>query len=576
MKKTIFRFTQKLIPWVLLAGIALVVIWLFYFSPPDETHPEFALTKFVRWRKLAICVGWVTLLFAWLAHLRTWVSGILLCLIFFMSAFFAFVGFEFKLPYSYGLMADIAQTHWQEAVGFISVPAVLAVIGFVAAMFALAFLLRKIRPTFPSRKVIVWGVPVILVCSIIISCVKPDSSPAPVRRVVMPLRDFLVLKKDMAWIRILEELEAAENNSYRIPGAEKSSPIVFFHLGESVRADHAPFNGYARNTMPRMQKEFENGNLISFPKCVSFDKHTRNCVLGIFTPATVLDTTIRHGGFVSVLNRNKIKSCGFFSRMRSPNGKDKNDTPLMQMTKNLNEKIYSEKQSDTLLLPVRERLCIADDENFFFYYGEGAHTPATFFNREKYDIFKPSAKFASDSDERRVNAYDNCIVAVDDFCGNAIDALRDKNAVYIYVSDHGEMLGEDGFWVRPKECFRRKETRHVLFFIWCSEKFKRENPEKYRVLVENSKRLGIVSHDFIYHTVLSFYGIRTPYYDARCDLLSPDAVPFPQELPDNEEFGPLRFENAAIRWQGTPDDRVAGEKRLREREARRAKKSAEN
>ena len=575
MKKTIFRFTQKLIPWVLLAGIALNVIWLFYFSPPDETHPEFALNKFARWIKLAICVGWVTLLFAWLAHLRTWVSGILLCLIFFMSAFFAFVGFKFKLGYSYGLMADIAQTHWQEAVGFISVPAVLAVIGFVAAMFALAFLLRKIRPTFPSRKIIVWGVPVILV--VLVFLPKISGGVFPSYRILTPIRDVkLFVENDVVILQELSKIESQETETTRVPDSEKTAPLVFLHIGESVRADHASFNGYARNTMPRMQKEFENGNLISFPKCVSFDKHTRNCVLGIFTPATVLDTTIRHGGFVSVLNRNKIKSCGFFSRMRSPNGKDKNDTPLMKMTKNLNEKIYSEKQSDTLLLPVRERLCIADDENFFFYYGEGAHTPATFFNREKYDIFKPSAKFASDSDERRVNAYDNCIVAVDDFCGNAIDALRDKNAVYIYISDHGEMLGEDGFWVRPEECFRRKETRHVLFFIWCSEKFKQENPEKYRALVENSKRLGIVSHDFIYHTVLSFYGIRTPYYDARCDLLSPDAVPFPQELPDNEEFGPLRFENAAIRWQGTPDDRAIGEERLREREARRAKKSAGN
>ena len=572
MKKTIFRFTQKLIPWVLLAGIALNVIWLFYFSPPDETHPEFALNKFARWIKLAICLGWTTLLFAWLAHLRTWVSGILLCLIFFMSAFFAFVGFKFKLGYSYGLMADIAQTHWQEAVGFISVPAVLAVIGFVAAMFALAFLLRKIRPTFPSRKVIVWGVPVILV--VLAFLPKISFGVFPSYRILTPIRDVkLFVENDVVILQELSKIESQETETTRVPDSEKTAPLVFLHIGESVRADHAPFNGYARNTMPHMQKEFENGNLISFPKCVSFSTSTRLSVLGILTPATVLDPVMRHGSFISALNQNEITTSGFFSKMAA--GGNYYDSALMQITRNLSEKTFSMEASDSLFVPVREKIAQASGQNFVLYYGEGAHVPATAYNRDRYEIFKPAAKDYAE-DETRVNSYDNCIVATDDFCGNAIDALRDKNAVYIYVADHGDMLGEDDYWSRCAPCYRRKETRHVLFFIWCSEKFKQENPEKYRALVENSKRLGIVSHDFIYHTVLSFYGIRTPYYDARCDLLSPDAVPFPQELPDNEEFGPLRFENAAIRWQGTPDDRAVGEERLREREARRAKKSAGN
>lgn len=568
MKKFIFRLTQKLIPWILLAGIAINVIWLFYFSPPEETRPEFVLNKFSRWLKLAICLGWTTLLFAWLAHLRTWISGILLCLIFFTSAFFAFIGFKFKLAYSYGLMSDIVQTHWQEAVGFIDVPAVLSVVGFVAAMFALAFLLRKIRPSFPPRKIILRVAPVILVGLVFLPIISLGVFPS--YRILVPIRDFkLFVENDVEIFQELGKIEKQEPETTRVSDSEKTAPIVFLHIGESVRADHVPFNGYACNTMPRMQKEFENGNLISFPKCVSFSTSTRLSVLGILTPATVLDPVMRHGSFIPALNQNGIATSGFFSMMSE--GCGYYDSALMQITQNLSEKTFSSGTSDSLFVPVREKLAEAIGQNFYFYYGEGAHVPATLYNRDRYEIFKPAAKDYAEN-ETRVNSYDNCIVATDDFCGNAIDALRDKNAVYIYVADHGDMLGEDDYWSRCAPCYRRKETRHVLFFIWCSEKFKQTNPEKYRVLVENSKRLGIVSHDFIYPTVLSFYGIRTPYYDARHDLLSPEAEPFPQELPDGEEFGPLRFERASIRWQGTSDDKAFVEKRLREREARRAKK----
>lgn len=56
--------------------------------------------------------------------------------------------------------------------------------------------------------------------------------------------------------------------------------VVVFHMGESVRADHLPLNGYHRNTMPLLSRE---PNVVSFPHATSFGIVTRISAIGMFT-----------------------------------------------------------------------------------------------------------------------------------------------------------------------------------------------------------------------------------------------------------------------------------------------------
>ncbi len=252
-----------------------------------------------------------------------------------------------------------------------------------------------------------------------------------------------------------------------------------------------------------------------------------------------------------------------------PAGGNYYDSALTSLTNEISEKFFTKKRSDTILGNVKKALENEHGNAFFFYYGEGSHVPAVRYNRDKYSVFVPAAAEFVEN-ETRINAYDNCLVATDDFVANAIEALKDKNAVYIYVSDHGEMLGEDNFWSRNPLCYRRKELRHVLFFVWASKKFQSENAELWANLKENRARLGVISHDFVYHSILNLAGIRNEFYDETNDLFSKNALPFLTEMPAATEFGVLRFENG-IEWKDLPKDASKAEKQRRSREARQQK-----
>jgi glucan phosphoethanolaminetransferase (alkaline phosphatase superfamily) len=129
-----------------------------------------------------------------------------------------------------------------------------------------------------------------------------------------------------------------------------------------------------------------------------------------------------------------------------------------------------------------------------------------------------------------------------------IGMMRAKNSVYIYASDHGDLMGDEGYWGRKGALITpntNKALRNILFFIWVSDRFKKENPDKFAALRNNAANLSSVSHDHLYHTVLGLYNIKNGYYDKSLDLFSASAKPFagpmPEELAAITFFGKFQF-----------------------------------
>ncbi|MCL2025579.1 MAG: sulfatase-like hydrolase/transferase, partial [Leptospirales bacterium] len=182
---------------------------------------------------------------------------------------------------------------------------------------------------------------------------------------------------------------------------------------------------------------------------------------------------------------------------------------------------------------------------FALYQGEGSHQPYNLYDTEKFTVFAP-VNFNLKKDQSTINAYDNTIVYTDYFWGEIMDALRGNNAAYIYASDHGTPLGERGLYGRTgHDNLNHREFRDIFCFIWVSDGFKKENPAKYAALKANSK-MSVISHDYIYHTALGFYGIMNAHYNAEFDLFSQEAKPFagplPEELPPDTYMKKLLFE----------------------------------
>ena len=97
---------------------------------------------------------------------------------------------------------------------------------------------------------------------------------------------------------------------------------------------------------------------------------------------------------------------------------------------------------DRDLLPELEKLLMKKQKNFVMLHQRGSHAPWS----ARYT--KESAIFKNDGPEKRLDDYDNSVVEFDHFWDELTTILHKfpgKNLV-IYLSDHGEGLGENGLW----------------------------------------------------------------------------------------------------------------------------------
>jgi lipid A ethanolaminephosphotransferase len=119
------------------------------------------------------------------------------------------------------------------------------------------------------------------------------------------------------------------------------------------------------------------------------------------------------------------------------------------------------------------------------------------------------------------NAYDNSIAYTDHLLGRAIDwlarpALRATHEpALLYVSDHGESLGEKGLYLHgmPWALAPRVQT-HVPMVVWAPA----EGPGGGLMRCLAGRRAQPVSHDHLFHTVLGLTGVRASEYREGLDL----------------------------------------------------------
>jgi len=122
------------------------------------------------------------------------------------------------------------------------------------------------------------------------------------------------------------------------------------------------------------------------------------------------------------------------------------------------------------------------------------------------------------------NSYDNTILYTDFFVSRVIDELSRRSAEFdtavLYVSDHGESLGENGLYLHgfPYSMAPREQIEVPMLF-WASPGFYADrahvDPQCLRRSAEHD-----TSHDAIFHTLLPIFGLESPLYDEGLDLLA--------------------------------------------------------
>jgi len=308
-----------------------------------------------------------------------------------------------------------------------------------------------------------------------------------------------------------------ENNNHK--------ELVILVVGEAARADHFSLNGYSKETNPLLKKE----NIINFSNMYSCGTSTAvsvPCMFSIFdkpnfsykkgkSTENILDA-LTHTKYIDILWRdNNSDSKGVANRIEFEDFKSSDKNPICDiecrdegMLIGLDNYINEHKNRDILII----------------LHQMGNHGPAYYKRYPKeFEKFKPVCKtnqLENCTQEEISNAYDNALLYTDYFLSKVINFLKSYDNSYetamIYISDHGESLGENGIYLHGLPYFiAPKSQTHVGAFIWLGkdiskevdiEKLKQKSDKKY-------------SHDNLFHTLLGIFEVESTVYDKNMDML---------------------------------------------------------
>jgi len=172
---------------------------------------------------------------------------------------------------------------------------------------------------------------------------------------------------------------------------------------------------------------------------------------------------------------------------------------------------------------LEQELAAATTDTVIVIHMNGSHGPS-YYRRypESFRYFTPDCRSDELSDctrEEILNSYDNSIRYTDWFVAEVLDRLQDAadrfDTSLLYVSDHGESLGEFGLYLHGTPYFMApKEQTRVPMLLWLSPSFAGE----FRIddACLRQRQSEPLSHDNLFHSVLGMLDIRT---DVRRDDL---------------------------------------------------------
>jgi lipid A ethanolaminephosphotransferase len=307
-------------------------------------------------------------------------------------------------------------------------------------------------------------------------------------------------------------------------------PVLFVLIvGETVRADHLALNGYARDTTPELARL----GVVSFPDVTSCGTATEVSLPCMFSALGRgrydAEQVRREEGLLNVLARAGLRVV-WRDNQSGCKGVCKGDGIEFQSVRNLHlpELCGSDGCLDEILLRDLKTTVASDARSQIIVMHQlGNHGPA-YFSRypERFRRFLPTCdtpELRHCTREQIINAYDNALAYTDHVVAATIEFLKAESGRYdtalLYVSDHGESLGEHGLYLHgmPYAIAPREQT-HVPMLVWLSPEFERSAD------IDDECLRGVAgfpaSHDNLFHSVLGLMNVETSVYRADQDLFS--------------------------------------------------------
>jgi lipid A ethanolaminephosphotransferase len=313
--------------------------------------------------------------------------------------------------------------------------------------------------------------------------------------------------------------------------AARSRPMVFvFMLGETARAANFSLLGYSRPTNPELAKL----DIVTFSDVTACGTSTEVSVPCMFSPygrADYDEKRIRSSeGLLNVLSRAGYAVKWIDNQSGCKDVCEGSDIEYRKLDAKFAPDLCDGEdcRDEILVRALQQQLAGITQSTVIVMHMLGNHGPAYYkryppaFRRFTPDC--PTAELRNCSRDQVVNAFDNVILYTDHVLAETIRTLEAQSprldTAMLYVSDHGESLGESGLYLHglPYAIAPRLQL-HVPMISWMSASFATAAGVDAACL--KGRAAETLSHDNLFHSLLGVLDVQTSAYRAERDLYAP-------------------------------------------------------
>jgi len=379
----------------------------------------------------------------------------------------------------------------------------------------------RIRPT-PRSRLAALGVACLLITAL--WCLMAsrswlwfDANSKKLGGMIMPW-SYIINTERYLWPRLMAPDVEAPLPAATFSSSEKT--VVILVIGEAARAKNFQLYGYDRPTNPLLSKARVVA-LKNATACATYTTAAVRCILSNGDTGSPFSKA--YEPLPSYLQRSGVDVI-----WRTRNwGEPAIRVQTYQKASDLLADCAGTRcaYDELLLSGLEERIKASSKQRVFaVLHQSGSHGPAyyTKYPRE-FEYFKPvcsSVELGKCTHDELVNAYDNTILYEDYFLSRVIgvlNRLRDTAALLIYVSDHGESLGENGMYLHGIPYAMAPDVqKDVPLIVWMSDEFVRWKA----VRIDRLESQRAHSQRDIFHTVMGAFSMRSDAYLAGYDVFS--------------------------------------------------------
>lgn len=463
-----------------------------------------------------------------------WTYRILLPVFLLVHAGATYFAWAYGVVLDTSMMRNVMATDLREA-GEFMVPGLwmtIALLGVLPSMVVLYLPIRRppVSEAVGLRALWVMGLVCLLLASLVTSYDRLASlmrAHKHVRYLVAPANVFV------STVRALGENRARRGQRMRIAATARQAPhpaggrphVLVLVIGETVRAQNWGLSGYARQTTPQLARRgvinfadvtaCGSSTEVSLPCMFSMQGRHEYDAQEIVRSESLLHLLARAG--VQVLWRDNQTGCkGVCDGLPFESFRDATDPAYCTPADGCRDEV--------LLIGLKERLRATRADTVVVLHMLGNHGPA-YFRRYPPELrrFQPDCRIADlarCTREEITNAYDNAVLATDRMLARTVDVLASTpqvDSALVYVSDHGESLGEAGLYLHglPYPIAPDQQLK-VPMVMWISPGMKASRSLDVACLQQRAMRPA--EHDNLFHTVLGLLEVNAEPYQRSHDL----------------------------------------------------------